>query len=268
MQIIYLDTLLCVNLFIDYILLVLIRKILHIRAKSRKLIIASIVGATSSLIVLLPRYSVFLSAIYKIAGAIIIVLLAFGKTDFRRLCVRFLTFLGFSMILSASVVIMNNLFSAENIIIYNDYIYFDISPAALIVSTGIIYGCIIMYMKFGSVHRIRSEIHKVTLSTDNIKKLTFESVLDTGCTLKEPFSGLPVILTEEAIYGDMGIKENKLRIIPFSTAAGSDIILGFKPNKVEIDGKLLQKGCYIGICKNKLKGEIKSIMGCELLEAI
>ena len=268
MQVIYLDTLICVNLFIDYILLSTTKSVLHIHNKYWRVLAGALIGALSSLIAFLPFYSVFISAINKIGSAILIVYVAFGKTDFRKFCVRFMTFLGFSMIFSMAVILTNNLFSTKKLIIYNDVIYFDISPTALLITTAITYGIICIYSKVASVHKLRCEIHRITVSTERINRLTFESALDTGCNLKEPFSGLPVILTEESIFDTTGINENKLRVIPYSTAAGSDIILGFKPDSIEIDGKSIDKGCYIGICKNKLKGEVKSIMGSELLEVI
>ncbi len=267
MQTIYLDTLICVNLFIDYILLCITKKVLHIRVRTGRLLVSALFGATSSLCALLPFYSVFLSALGKIISAIIIILIAFGKADFRKTCVRFITFLGLGMILSSSVVLINNLWRTEKLVIYNDVIYFDISPFALLTTTGIVYLVITLYNKLSS-NKLRCEIHRVTLTTGNTKKLTFESALDTGCNLKEPFSGLPVILTEEELFEQTGINENKLRVIPFSTISGSDIILGFKPEKVEIDGKELINGCYIGICRDKLNGEIKSIMGQDLLEVL
>lgn len=267
MQTIYLDTLICVNLFVDYILICVTKRVLHIHAKTIKLLASALFGAVSSMSALFPFYSVFFSALWKIACAIIINLIAFGKSDFKKFCVRFITFLGLGMIMSSSVVILNNLFSTDKMIIYNDVIYFDISPFALLVTTGIVYLTIILYNKL-TENRLRCELHKVTLSTEHIKQLTFESAVDTGCNLREPFSGLPVILTEEVLFEHTGINENKLRVIPFSTISGSDIILGFKPDKVEIDGKEVKNGCYIGICKNKLNGEIKSLMGQELLEVI
>lgn len=265
MQTIYVDTLLCVNLFIDYLLLCITKKVLHIQTRTRRLLLSSLVGALSSLIALLPFYSVFLSALWKIAMGIAIVLIAFGKGNFRKICLRFLTFLGLSMVLSSSIVVLNNLWNTNRIIIYNDVIYFDISPLALLITTAVVYTILLIYNKLSSA-KLRCEVHRVTISTDYIRNLTFESAIDTGCNLREPFSGLPVILTEEEVFDDTGIKENKMRVIPFSTISGSDIILGFKPKMVEIDGKKLKNGCYIGICKNKLNGEIKSIMGQDLLE--
>ncbi len=267
MQTIYIDTLMCVNLFIDYILLLITQKTLHIRTRTRRLILSSLFGAITSLCALLPFYSVFLSAIEKIASAIVIILIAFGKSNFRNTCIRFISFLGLGMILSSTVLVINNLLRTDKLIIYNDVIYFDISPLALLLTTGIVYLAVSIYQKL-TANKFRSEIHKITLSTGNISNLTFESALDTGCNLKEPFSGLPVILTEEEIFEPTGVTENKLRVIPFTTVSGSDIILGFKPDKIKIDGKELKKGCYIGVCRNKLNGEIKSIMGQDLLEVL
>ena len=76
------------------------------------------------------------------------------------------------------------------------------------------------------------------------------------------------ILVEKELIDVSSINKTKLRVIPFSTASGSDTIIGFKPQKVFIDNKQLLSGCYIGVCNNKLHGEIKSLMGYEIWEAI
>lgn len=268
MQIIYIDTLICVNLFIDYILLCITKKILHINAKMYRILLGAVTGAISTLTAFLPFHSVFLSALYKIGTTTLIIIISFGKGTFRKTIVRLMTFLGFSMILSTSVVLINDLWSTKKVIIYNDALYFDISPVALLITTAIVYIILSLYNKLSSVHKLRCEVHKITLSTDKVKRLTFETAIDTGCNLKEPFSGLPVILTEEDVLSGIDISEEKMRVIPYRTAAGSAIIQGFKPNYIDIDGKVIRNGCYIGICKDKLNGEIKSIMGTELLEVI
>ncbi len=268
MQVIYLDTLLAVNLFIDYILLSITKTILHINTKQRRLLLGASLGALLTLTIFIPIYSVFLSALVKLISAIIVTITAFPKGYFRKTTVRALTYLGISMILSTAVVIINNFLNPTGVIVYKDTIYINISPKILIISTAVIYLIISIYERISTVHKIKSETHKVTLTLNNNSKITFESAVDTGCNLREPFSGLPVILTEESLLTNQIITPDKMRIIPFSTAAGSDLIMGFKPDYLAIDGKELHSGCYIGICKNKLQGEIKSIMGPEFLEAI
>lgn len=267
MQIIYIDTLLAVNLFIDYVLLYITKMLLHINTSNRRLLIGACAGALLSLCVFLPIYSVLLSAIIKITSSITIVLTAYGKGSFHRISIRTIAFIIISMILSTTIMLINNFVKPTDVIVYKDVIYINISPKILLISTAVVYFGLSLYQRISGKHRINAQTHKITLTFEN-SHLTFESAIDTGCNLREPFSGLPVIITEESLISDVKPNDNKLRLIPYSTAAGSDMLIGFKPNHLAIDGKELNNGCYIGICKGKLKGEIKSIMGPELLEVI
>lgn len=268
METLYLDTLICVNLFIDYILLCIIRLILHINAKLKNLLFASVFGSLTTLWVLIPIQSVFISALYKIATTIFIVLIAYGKCDFRKFTIRCLMFMAISMILSVIVTAINLLYKPTGVFIYNDQIYIDVSPVSLIISTIIAYIIISMYQKLSSKNKLNCRIYSVTISQGSDTNITFESALDTGCNLSEPFSSLPVILTEKDLLKGIDITKDKLRIIPCSTVTGTDIIYAFKPDKIQIDGKALHKGCYIGICSNKINGEVKSIMGPQITEAL
>ena len=118
METLYLDTLICVNLFIDYILLCIIRLILHINAKLKNLLFASVFGSLTTLWVLIPIQSVFISALYKIATTIFIVLIAYGKCDFRKFTIRCLMFMAISMILSVIVTAINLLYKPTGVFIY------------------------------------------------------------------------------------------------------------------------------------------------------
>ena len=225
-------------------------------------------GSLLTLTVFIPIHSVLLSALIKLTSACAVTVTAFPKASFHKFTVRTLTYIGISMILSTAVVLINNLIKPTGMIVYKDTIYINISPKILIISAAVIYLIISIYDRVCSVHKIKSKTHKITITINNQTKITFESAIDTGCNLKEPFSGLPVILAEESLFKNYTVPNTKMRIIPFSTAAGSDLIMGFKPENLTIDNKELFGGCYVGICKNKLNGEIKSLMGPDLLEAI
>ena len=268
MKTIYIDTLICVNLFIDFLILSVIKSILHINTKNKRVLFAALLGATSTLIILLPIRSIFLSAIYKISTAIVIIITAFGKATFRNFIIRMLTYLGISMILSTAVLSVNLMWKPVGVYIYNNTLYFDISPTILLLTTGIMYLILNIYHRVTSEHKLDTEVHKITLSVDKTQKVTFESAIDTGCNLREPFSGLPVILTEKEILSDINLSNNKMRIIPYSTISGDDTIFAFKPKYIDIDGKVIHNSCYVALCNGKLKGEIKSIMGPELMEAL
>lgn len=268
METIYIDSLICVNLFIDYIMLCLTKFILHINAKSRRILLSALIAGMSTLWVLLPIQSIFFSALYKIISTTAVILIAFGKCEFRKFTLRCLMYLGISMILSAVVTTLNLLYKPAGVFIYNDQLYIDISPTVLIISTAITYIAISIYQKLSARHKLNCRIYTITIVQGNDKNITFESALDTGCNLCEPFSNLPVILTESELVESINIPENKLRVIPYSTVSGSDTIYGFKPDKVQINGKTLNNGCYIGMCNQKLKGEVRSILGPRITEGL
>ena len=96
---------------------------------------------------------------------------------------------------------------------------------------------------------------------------TFDSMVDTGCNLKEPFSGLPVIVAEREVI-DTVIPEKKTRIVPFNTLSGDGMLKAFKPEKIIIDGKEYKSGVYIGVSDGKLTAQTKSLMGKEISEGL
>ena len=268
METIYLDTLICVNLFIDYIILCTIKMVLHINTTGRKLITGALLGAISTLTVLLPIKSVLLAAMLKIAITISIMLISFGFCTLRKFVMRSLMFLGISMIISSFVVTVNLIWKPTGVFIYNNELYFDVSPIILIISTAIIYSIVNIYQRLASSQILKCRIYRVTFSLSDKTSYSFETALDTGCNLTEPFSGMPVILTEKKVLENLDVPAEKMRVIPYDTAAGSDFVYGFRPKSIKINGKNLRTGCYIGICNNKINGEVKSIMGPRVTEAL
>lgn len=268
MQVIYIDTLVCVNLFIDFFILCTTKKVLHINASNLRIIIAAAIGAASSLIILMPIYSAVISAIYKVIISFVITITAFSFADIRRMILRSAVFFSISIALCGVVVLLNRFTSTGRIIIYNDTLYFDISPTVLICATLVCHLTFTIYEKLFTRNNLNCQINTITIHTSDNNIYSFESAIDTGCHLTEHFSGSPVILAEKELMSDIKLPIEKIRYIFFETAAGSTTVKGFRPESIYINNKKLKSECYIGICENKLKGEVKSIMGTELMEAL
>ncbi len=268
MQVIYIDTLICVNLIIDYILLIIIRKFLHINCKNSRIIFGALLGGVSTTAIFLPFYNDIFSLIYTPAVAVLIILLSFGFKSIRKLIIRTLAYMGSSMLICGIVITLELWWNPSKVMIYNNVLYFDISPALLIITTIGVYFAMCIYKRIRDKHKHNCKIRTVTIEIKDRSKLTFEAIVDTGCNLKEPFSGLDVIIAESELLKGIDISDESKRIIPFSTASGDGMITGFKPSKVFIDGKEVYKGCYIGVCNKKIHGEIKSLMSAELSEVI
>lgn len=266
--VIYVDTLICVNIILDCLILYSIKRFLHINARSFRIILASLFAGVSTVIVFLPFYSVFISILARLMIGGITVIIAFSFNDIIKFIVRTLSYIGASMLLCGCVILIEVLWDPGGCAVYNDVIYFDISPTLLIITALFIYTVLGIYQRLRNRNKLSCAIKRVKIQIGSDSIITFESAIDTGCNLKEPFSGLPVIIVEKELIDINKLSEHKFRIIPFTTASGSDVIMGFKPEKVYIENKQLYGGCYIALCNNKLRGEIKSIMGNEIWEAI
>ncbi len=266
MNVIYIDVLITVNLFIDYLLLFSVKRLLHIQTKSYRVLLGALFSAMSTPIVFLSFYTEFISVLFKPLISIFSVLIAFGRSDFKRFIIRSIMLWGISMGLCGAMIIFKHILNPRNLIIYRDTLYFNISPVSLILFTLASYIVLTIYEKFKGQHTLKCKTINVTITSFDNKKISFESAVDTGLNLKEPFSGLPVIMAERTLLRHMDIPKEKLRIIPFSTASGDGIVYGFKPKELSLNGKKSYGECYVAITDNRLKGEVKSIMGEELTE--
>ena len=84
-QVIYIDVLICVNLVINYFLILATSKFLYLKLKRLRLILGEVLGAVYSLYILLPDYSVFVSLIIRLFMAVTIMGAVFGFKNFKIL---------------------------------------------------------------------------------------------------------------------------------------------------------------------------------------
>lgn len=267
MQTIYVDTLLCVNMFIDYLILYAVRRILKTNSKAALLLPASVLAAISTLGVFLPFYSKVFSVFYRIITGALIIFVAYGKATLRIFMLRLITYIGVSISFSGIVVLIWLILKPDGVAVYNDTVYFDISPVMLIICTLFAFISLSIYEKIKSKQHPKTRVHKVTVYYENTQ-CCFNSMVDTGCNLREPFSGLPVIIAEKELIDENEIKEEKLRLVPYKTLSGEGILKAFRPEKILVDGKEVKSGCYIGVSNGSLTNEIKSLMGSEITEGL
>jgi len=215
----------------------------------------------------LPFYTKVFSVFYRCITGALIVFIAFGKTKTTCFLLRFFAYIGVSISFSGVVTLMWLIFKPQKVIIWRDAVYFDISPVMLILCTLTAFISLCFYEKLKNKLHPKAKIHSVTVYSDN-SQYCFNSMVDTGCNLKEPFSGLPVIIAEKELIDGKEISDEKIRLVPYKTLSGEGVLKAFKPEKTLIDGKELKQGCYIGISNGRLTNEIKSLMGSEITEGI
>ena len=261
---VYIDVLITVNIFVDFILLLCTQKLLNIRAKLLRVIIAGISGGFFSLAALLPTMPFGLNFLSDIIFAAAMVFIAFGfgnpKIFLRRVAVYFA--LSFSF--CGLMIFVYNTFHPAGMEIYNDTVYFNISPFMLIILS------LVSYYTMKLIKRVTKgvcgkKVCQIEIAV-NEEITSFSAAVDTGCTVKEPFSGDYVIIAEDAILRDLRFRNDTMRVIPFESLGGSGFIRGYRVKSIKIDGKEVEQDVYLGVCNNVLKGEIKALVPYELIE--
>ena len=264
MRTVYVDILIVVNVLIDLLLLLCTARLLHVRVKPLRLLLGALSGGALSLTALLPPLSPLLNIPLDILGAALLVLIAFGKTDIRRFFMRTAALFSVSFSFCGAMLFICTLFRPKGVEVYNDVVYFNISPFVLIILTLLCYYTLRLLKRFtkGSEGK---RVCTVRLRNGNAE-VCFPALVDTGCQVREPFSGEFVIIAERRCLQQLSLPEQPTRVIPFNSLGGSGILTGKKAEQITIDGKELTTDIYIGICENVLQGDIQAIVPYEILK--
>ncbi len=265
-MIVYVDVLLCVNIFINFFLLLCVKNFLKIKSSLRRLSLAAAASSLFSLTVFLPRLPFFLSILLKALFGITVVLAAFGRASYKVFLKRVCAFMLVNFAFGGIMMAVWHFAEPAPLLIFNGVVYFDISPVMLIIITLICYFILRFVQKATGRQEAGGNYHTVKITAEG-KSFTCLGKIDTGCTLKEPFSGAPVIVAERRIFSeDFSPDMRSCRIIPFESLGGSGIIRGFLPDALRLDDRVINQKVYVGISDKKFNGEFQALINAEVLE--
>lgn len=285
-QTIYVDILIAVNLFINYILLLLTAKFLSLKWKSIRLFLGEILSGIYSLYILFPGTDLFLSIFIKFIMAITIVLCVFGFKSLKSFIKITLCFYAINFLFSGIMLGMWILFRPNSMEMNNGVVYFNISPIVLIASTIVSYFIIEIFYRVIGKNHMKNSFYEIKINIEN-SPVKLKAKVDTGNILREPFSNLPVIIVRKSTAEKIipqnlmnllnGYYENNtynissseikytIRMVPFKTVAGSGIFPAFKPKNIVNNEGILKKA-YIAICPDRtLSEEIGALINPELI---
>ncbi len=286
-QVIYIDVLLCVNLLINYVILILEANLLNLRIKRKRLILSALIGSFYSIFIFFDQINLLLSLFIKLLMSITIILIAYGFINTRSFVKSIVTFYFINFIFGGIIFCIWYFISPKGIFIKNGIVYFDISPILLILSTVVIYFSIKIYQYFLG----ESDLHDSVCDLEILNKgriVKLFAKVDTGNSLKEPFSNKPVIVAEYESLKDIlppevknyiqdnvedwtakGKKTSLLRVIPYSTVSGEGLLPAFIPEKVTIKykNKTYIKETFLAISKRNLfLGDYKALVPPGLID--
>lgn len=226
---VYLDVLLCFNLYMNYLLISLTARIAHRKIRFVRAFLGAVLGSLSALAFFLPEQPAFLSGIYKILSAVLICLATFGR---ERLLWNCACFLGMSFLTAGilfAVSLTNTLHTMQN----NACYYLDISLLQLIVLTIFAYGILSVFQYFHDrTHRTAGTFRVMIRYRTHIAE--FEGYPDTGNSLVDFYTGKSVMICDRDLLYQNQIRPVHSHPIPYMTISGSGMLEVFQPDEIII----------------------------------
>ena len=247
-QTIYIDVLLGVNLFINYFLLLTVAKFLSLYAKRWRLVLGAAVGAVFSLTVLLPELSAVLTFAMKLGISGLIVLAAFRFSGwppfFRQLAAFYIVSFSFAGLMLA----LWYFIAPQGLIVKNSIVYFDVSPLLLLILTVFCYFLIRLIQRFTGRQTPKNLFYPLQIEWKG-KEVACVAKVDTGNSLVEPFSGLPVVVCRSSLLEQLTDREEALwlrspsldgpvprgcRLVAFHSVGGGGFLGAVRPDRLKI----------------------------------
>ena len=257
-QTIYVDVLMAVNFFINYYLLLACAAYLRVPVRRGRLAASSALGALFSLAILLPELPAVLSAAEKLLMSAGMVLSAFGFVTLKEFLRRTAAFFLISFSFAGLMIALWYFVSPQGMAIRNTVVYFNISPAALILLAAACYGILRLVSRFAGRAEPKNLFCRAEITRGSVC-CSFTARVDTGNSLTEPFSGDPVAVVSKAAAERVIPPEGSanFRLVPFHTVSGGGLLRAFRPDRLVIhvgDKKIVTGRVYIAITENRLEG--------------
>lgn len=221
----YIELIYILNFLLDYMILYGTKRLLKINTNIKRLLLASLIGSLTTNILFININSISLFII-KVIVSIIMNLVAFKKEN----------------------IIKNTIYFYLISIIIGGTIYlFDIKVSYLKLIILVLIPPIIIYLfvKEQINYKLNYKDKYIVRITIEDKVYNLEGFIDTGNHLKDPITKKSVILV------NLEIPLNKVLYIPYKALNTEGIIPCIKPEKIEIDNKLITN-CLVGISKDKI----------------
>lgn len=258
-EVIYIDVLIIENFFMNYLLLYFNNRFCKCKARKWRIIIAAFIGAMYVLIVFYPDLHIFYSVLMKFMMSILMIIIAFSPHDLRKFLKILILFYLEAFIIGGfllGIFYLNN--SGAEII--NGALYIsNISPSPEYIIIGSIVAIILV--KFGFDYfegYYLNEKTKVELDIVlNQRSCSVTALIDTGNSLKDPITNMPVIIVyyksiadilpdelREAILKDYSYEivkkrimeselKSRIRIIPYKAlGVENGILIGVRMDLV------------------------------------
>ena len=274
-MVIYVDVLLALNWWIDYLLLLAVRRTAGNGTKAWRLAVGALVGALSCLTLLLPPLPLWVTLLVRLLAAALMVTVAFRRRSWRDWLRRVAYLFAYSVGLAGLCGALYFFVAPQGFYVSNGVVYYSVPPLLLVALTVACYGILWLWEQWSRRRAPKEHLLQVRL-THQGRQVTFPCLYDSGNHLIEPFSGYPVLVVERATAEQIlpvpAIMERLTpgdgwRLIPYATLGGDGLLAAFVPTAVAVvtrGGEVSLPPCYVAVCECVSSGEYSGLLGSEL----
>ena len=241
---IYVDLVLFLNFFFDFLLLLATSLILRRNVKIKKIFLGALIGSLS-IFLLFVSINSFTLFLIKILISILMTLTCFGYKTIKYTLKNISYLYLLSIVLGGALYFINSSFSYKNygFIFFNNG--FSINIIIIILFDPVI---IFLYVKKVREEKdVLSKYYSVSITFLNNKTKTFTAFLDTGNNLYDPYKKRPVILISKSALSGYN---PRCILVPCLTVNKESLIKCFKIKKLIVNGNLIEDECLVGISDN------------------
>lgn len=275
---VYADILLVLNWWIDYLLLLGVRRVLGGGAGAWRLALGALAGSLTCFVLFLPPLSLWMDLLIKLIAAGVMTLVAFRWQGWAKLGRRI--FLLFAMSAGFAGVCGGLYFfvAPQAFYVYNGVVYYAVPPLLLVGLTVLCYGVLWLWERLMRRRAPTNHAYRVMVKSGE-RCVEFACLYDSGNYLVEPFSGYGVLVLErdvaEQIVSVPSVEDlpvnGRWRLIPYDTLHGGGLLPAFIPDEVTATAGNYTyplRDCYIAVCDKLHHREYQGLMGTALGEQL
>ncbi len=277
MPVVYIDVLFLLNLWIDFLLLSLTARVCRVPVRRGRLVLGAATGALLCLLLFLPPLTVWLSILIRVSGTVLLTVVTFRLYSWRLFFKLFTTFSVLSAIFSGVATALWYTVAPKGFVVVDGVVYYDAPASVLIVFTAVAYLCILLYERLRRRTAPENRVYTLTIQ-ENGKQLVCSLLYDSGCTLKEPFSGRPALVIDRSAVQSLlphgwtkdvrTARDCGMRLIPFETVGGEGVLPAFCPKCMYITdrkgGRWDVTGSFLAVSDALGHAEYTAICGTDI----
>ncbi len=280
MPTLYIDVLLTLNLFVDYLLLCGTARVLSRPSTRKRLIAAALVGALSTLVILLPPLPWWLTLTWQASAAAAMVAVGFPFERVGTFLKTATVFFIISALFAGVCFAVWWGFAPRGMIVQSGVVYYDVPAMWLVVFTAISYGVLCLYDRLTRKRLARGTAYRLELIDGN-DRVVLRAMMDSGHSLIERFSGSPVVVVRADAIQAMASRFDphninahtaaRIRYVPYSTIGGAGILTAFRPERILLHGgghAVDVSGTWIATTEHLSRGEYDALISAALAERV